>query len=83
MKKSSKTTKTINKYVPEWRRVASVDIKYSRYTVAELLQTIKKEVLEDLTDDDIMLEFECDQYSGYYDDVIIESKMNISIRNKK
>ena len=65
----------------DWKEVKSLDIKYSEYSLAEFIDLVKNAVPEGTKNDDIRLDFDAEE-SGvpYYDDVIIESTLTISVR---
>lgn len=63
-----------------WQLVASRDVKYDYFSLAELLSWIKENVPEGTANEDIRLEVEVDDTRGYYDDVIITAELNLSVR---
>ena len=68
------------KYTKDWEKQNRFSIKNDSYTLAEFLELVKRNVPEGTKPEDICLEFEADYYKGYYDDYIIESELEISIR---
>lgn len=68
---------------PVWEVVVSCDdIKYKYFSLAELHDWIKKYVPADTKEEDIRLEVIVDQSYGYYDEVIIDAKMELSVLRK-
>jgi hypothetical protein len=66
---------------PEWKIVATRDVKYVPMTLTELMSWIKENVPEGTKEEDIRIEVAVDQYKEYYDDIIIEAIMELSVRN--
>lgn len=65
---------------PVWRKVATRDIKYDSFTVAELLSWVKDNVPEGTKDEDIRLAVDVDETHGYYDDIIVDVDMTLSVK---
>lgn len=65
---------------PEWKVVAKRDIKYESMTLSSLLEWVEQNVPTGTNEEDICLDFDTEECSGYYDDTIIESTMKLSVR---
>lgn len=65
---------------PEWKVVAKRDIKYKSMTLSSLLEWVEQNVPTGTNEEDIRLDLDTEEYSGYYDDTIIESTMKLSVR---
>lgn len=65
---------------PEWKVVAKRDIKYESMTLSSLLEWVEQNVPTGTNEEDIRLDLDTEEYSGYYDDTIIESTMKLSVR---
>jgi len=65
----------------DWIKITELSIKYDTYTMSEFIEMVKQQVPEGTKDTDIRLDFEASDGSNpYYDDLIIESILTISIR---
>lgn len=63
----------------EWKTVADMDIKYESISFPVLLQWVMDNVPKGTKLEDIQISFEIDDSTGYYDDVIIEAHMILSV----
>ena len=63
----------------KWEVVFKHDVKYNDFTLAELLTWIRDHVPAGTRNEDVRLEVEIDQSSGYYDEVIIDAELRISV----
>jgi hypothetical protein len=69
--------------VPKWKTVArNPDIKYVSISFSELKEWIKNCVPVGTPDEEIRLNFDISQDWGYYDDVVVESTMELQILEK-
>lgn len=66
---------------PTWKIVDIHDIKYEHSTLADFLTMIKQRVPEGTKDEDILIEVDTDTTTGYYDDIIVDVEMKISIKD--
>jgi hypothetical protein len=64
---------------PIWKTISAHDIKYEYSTLADFLAMIRRDVPEGTKDKDILIEVDTDSSTGYYDDIIVDVKMKISI----
>jgi hypothetical protein len=69
-----------SKNKPTWKKVATHNIKYGYYTLAEFLSMVKSGVPADTNDEDILLEIDVDYSHSYYDEIIIDAEMLVSIK---
>jgi hypothetical protein len=63
----------------KWEVVFKHDIKYSGFTLEELLTWVRDHVPAGTKNEDVSLEVEIDQSSGYYDEVIVDAELTISV----
>lgn len=66
-----------------WKVVATRDVKYEPFTLTDLLNWVGANVPTGTNKEDILFEIEVEQSFGYYDDIIIDATMELSIRAYK
>lgn len=66
-------------HVPTWKTVATRQVKWESFTMAELKEWIKENAPGEISDDHIQFSFEINEEWGYYDDVTTEAVMSLSV----
>jgi hypothetical protein len=77
---STNTIKKVKPVVPVWKFLVSESIKDDTWILSDLIAWIKEKVPEGTKEEDIRLDFSVDEEPTYYDEVIISSHMNISVK---
>jgi hypothetical protein len=65
-----------------WKKVGTIDIKYDTLTLDAFLEQIKTFVPEGTKNEDIQVSFEVDYETSYYDEIIIDAVMEISVKEQ-
>jgi hypothetical protein len=63
-----------------WIQVATRDVKYDTFTLDELLSWIKEKVPEGTRNEDIEIKFDVSESPTYYDEIIVDVEMQISVK---
>ena len=73
--------KKIKIKLPEktWQTIATMDVKYTTLSYLELMQWITDNVPRGVSLTDVNVSFDVDEYTSYYDEVITEAKMSLSV----